>query len=173
MTVQAVNSINFTGKSKTTNGNEYTKSNIGKYVGTSVGLAAGLRYDYLVTKEIKKTFSPVKRIIVEWYNGIISKKSGMSVKDMLEECEIGIKQFRAVRKKALAFGMKTMMILTPLLCAGVALGVGALADKLVNTYRAKKADKANQTIQNDNAKADNTGDTGNTASANKYWYNGK
>ena len=57
MSISAINSVSFSGKRLTKNGNEYDKTNAGKYIGMGVGTAAGAGFGLKVYHEM----SPLKR----------------------------------------------------------------------------------------------------------------
>ncbi len=57
MSISAINSVSFSGKRLTKNGNEYDKTNAGKYIGMGVGTAAGAGFGLKVYHDVTKAIN--------------------------------------------------------------------------------------------------------------------
>ncbi len=129
MSIQSVNSVNFTSKTAhTKNGNEYEKTRVGKYIGMGAGAAIGAGVPaYLLYNRNYKMY--LKRQLVEMRNNI-----------MQELQKEGIKSSK-MSAKTISKWLKAIPVVAGALTLLVGLGIGAIVDGAINHSRAKKADK--------------------------------
>ncbi len=138
MAISAINSVNFTGKRVTKNGNEYDTTNIGKYTGMGVGAAVGTGVGIKTYSAAKKALEGVdaKKLFEEAFTKLkegLEKQLGsleMTSEEYVESC---IKASKKSSKIGIAIlGLGGLL---------VGLGGGAIVDGVINHNRAKKADK--------------------------------
>lgn len=139
MAISAINSVNFTGKKVTKNGNEYDTTNVGKYAGMGVGAAAGTGYGLKVYNAAKKALQEVdaNQIFEDTFTTMkenLDKQFGepieMATEEYVEACTKASKRAAKVGVGVLGIGG---------LLAG--LGIGAIVDGVINHNRAKNAEK--------------------------------
>lgn len=148
MSINAINSVNFTAKRVTKNGNEYDKTNVGKYAGMGVGTAAGagfgLHVKHVINKGMKeegKTFEELlKGVLGDTFTSLKSRL-GDAAKEAETAAENGVDEVAETTLKWAKRGFKAFPVILGAggLLAG--LGLGAIADGIINHNRAKKADK--------------------------------
>ena len=137
MSIDAINSVNFTGHAVTKNGNDYNKTNVGKYIGTAAGVAWVSCPLYVITKNDRS----YRRFVVETWDKLVSFAAEKS--DAFKELrDLPRKEYRAARFEGVSHGGKVGVILATIGLPLVGLGLGAVADGIVNHFRAKKADKS-------------------------------
>lgn len=146
MSIQSVNAINFTGKTaQTKNGNEYEKTNAGKYTGMGVGAAAGAGYGVYIINKVNKSYSLKKYIINAFNSGFTQFGKLGNIKNTISQLEISLKEFRATRYKCLSRILKAIPAILGAVTLLAGLGVGAITDGIINHTRAKKADNTEKT----------------------------
>jgi len=143
MSISAINSVNFTGKTKVTkNGNEYEKTNACKYAGMGSGLLAGGAYGYLTANKVMKSFSAKKAVFAsmsETYKAFSGKET---LKAALEEVGMTAKEFKQIVAKSIKGGVISAGVMAGVAACLITSCVGFIADSVINRSRAKQADKA-------------------------------
>ena len=152
MSIQSVNSISFSGKRVTKNGNEYDKTNAGKYTGMGVGAAAGAGFGIKVYHDVTKTIKEagnefengVKDVLGDTLTSIKNRFSNLA-QDTGTAVENNIDEITEMSMKMTQKAFKVVPVILGLggLLAG--LGLGAITDGIINHTRAKKADNTEKT----------------------------
>ncbi len=132
MSIQSISAVNFTGKKRyTNNGNEYEKTNAGKYVGMGVGAAAGAGYPAYI---LHNMFKPENK-------GELMKLLDTYCKNFNESCKNQFGQDVKLTTKTLTKCIKALPVVSGAVVLLAGLGLGAIVDGIINHNRAKKADK--------------------------------
>ncbi len=135
MSIQSVNSVNFTGsKARTKQGNEYDKSSAGKYIGMGLGAVVGAGCTGYKVKKGLSSSSELKRFLINFNNSLLNSFSDIS--------NISRKEFRELRKKSIKIGIKAAPVIIGAAGLLAGLGLGAIVDGIINNVRSKKADKS-------------------------------
>lgn len=125
MNIQKINAITFS--AKTDDGNEYKKCSAGKLT----GLASGIGWaSYSIYNAGKKMKTP--QFKEEFEKSL--KKSNLNAKQI----ELAKKQFKTM--KNIGFGIAILIY------SGIGLGLGAIADAIINSHRRNKADDLAESI---------------------------
>ncbi len=131
-----ISNINYCGKKVTDNNNVYNGSNIGKYTGLGIGIAMTAREIY----GINKTFNKDKNFR-EFYDKLVK-----NIIDMIET--LADKNLSIDADKYKKIGKYTTSVLFSLAYISLGLVLGAIADKIINKFRANKTDEIVQIQQN-------------------------
>ena len=132
MSIQSINNTSFTGllttKKQTKEGNDYTKSNVAKVVGTTVGTAGSA---YLAV-DLKKDINNGKKTLVETRKQVLDKFFKEN-----SNTPISLKNAKKIFSKSMKCAMATI-VAAPLV---LGLACGAIVDKCINVGKSHKADK--------------------------------
>ena len=144
MAITAINTINFKGndnaKVKDSQNSEgsYKTSNIGKSVGLGVGAIIPGGYGLRFINNVNKSVS-LKKILVKYLDfGVTSFSSNSSVKDFLDSIEVSRQDYRKSRYKVISRGLKILPVVLAAAGMLVGLGIGAVADCIIDKFHAKK-----------------------------------
>ena len=134
MPVDFIHTIGLTSTQKTKNGNNYNKSNYGKFAGTAVGLGYGthMLYKYSKMKKDPQFFETVINVSKDTINNLVENFGDIKITQ--EELDNEIPKFM---KK---FVNRGMFALAATIVA-VGLGIGAIGDSIANHFIKKNADK--------------------------------
>lgn len=154
MAVEAVSGNRFfTSRAYTDNGNEYRRSNYGKFIGSGVGIAGGALVGYKGTNFVKEVIQIVKEANV--YETLTKSFDEFLKSRKLEPLTEA--QYTEIPQTLLKACSKWSKIIVGALAVGTALvglGIGACGDSIANVVKRKNADKA--------ASAENSQKTGAT-----------
>ena len=152
MSISAINSVSFSGKRLTKNGNEYDKTNAGKYIGMGVGTAAGAGFGLKVYHDVTKAINEagndlengIKDVLEDTFTSIKNRFSGLA-QNTGTAVETNIDEVTEMSMRMVGKVFKVVPVVLGLggLLAG--LGLGAITDGIINHTRAKKADNAAKT----------------------------
>ena len=138
MSVDIVSATQIMTPQKTAKGNDYKKSNIGKYVGTTAGIATGGHFLYTLHKAQKGTalWEAVNETAITTINKLseILGDVQFSPEELSDEIPKYIKKIFKIGGPAIAAGI-----------VALGLGVGAIADTITNHFIRKSADKKAET----------------------------
>jgi len=136
MAIDPISSLRIITPQKTNQGNDYKKSNAGKYVGGLVGAGLAAKWVYGASKVSKSV--DLKRMFIPIFDSIAK-----SVDDFTKTEPMPRADFRAVRKTSFVNGLRIGVPAIAVLKFGAGLAIGAIGDGIANYFSRKGADKAN------------------------------
>jgi predicted hydrocarbon binding protein len=133
-TVDIIKATHIITPQKTSKGNDYNKSNCGKYAGTAVGLGLGSHFLYSFNKMKKATdfFEAVNDVARNTIEGLSNKFDDLKITP--EELETDVPKFMKKFVNRGAFVAAAVMV-------ALGLGAGAIVDSITNHFLKKSADK--------------------------------
>lgn len=141
MSVKAVSSIEFLGNKPQASKKNKNNSHLGSYVGMGVGTVAGGFCGVRTVNNIKKSFSLKKFLLSHFNFGFTGMGQYVSVSDVLKDVDLSRKAFRKERYRVVSKNVKVIPFVLAALGLLAGLGVGAVADKIIDYSKSKKSDK--------------------------------
>ncbi|MEE3350280.1 MAG: hypothetical protein VZR09_09610 [Candidatus Gastranaerophilaceae bacterium] len=134
MAIDPISSLRIMTPQKTSQGNDYKKSNIGKYVGGLAGAGFASKFLYDASKVSKS--ADLKRMFIPVFDSIAK-----SIDDYTKSKPLQRADFRAVRRTAFVNGIRIGIPVVAALKLGAGLAIGAIGDGIANSFLRKHADK--------------------------------
>ncbi len=134
MAIDPVSSLRILTPQKTSNGNDYKKSNIGKYAGGLVGAGFASKFLY-DTSKVSKSID-LKRMFIPIFDSIAKSIDNYTKSEPLPRAD-----FRAVRRASFVNGIRIGVPVVAALKLGAGLAIGAIGDGIANYCSRKHADK--------------------------------